>query len=236
MSSTKQKLRLIGAFAALAMLALAASCTGFFPNPTLQTISLQPPTPTITVGLTQSMQAWGTDSNNNRSQLTKSVAWELTNVTPAAGTSGSVATIDPVSGLVTATSPGTMTIQASSQGISGTTTATVVQLVNSMTITPTSGNITADGGQTAAHFQISGVVQVGSGTQTEDLTSAVTLTLFQGGAIVPNVVTCIYNSTTDFQDCTAATGSVIVTNVYSLVVTYGGYTGPQVFATLTVNP
>ncbi len=234
MSSTEHQLRLIGAFAALAMLALAVSCTGFFPNPTLQSISLQPPTPSVAVGKTLSMQAWGTDSNNNRSQLTKNVAWELTNIS-STGTSGSVATIDPSSGLVTGVSPGTMTIQASSQGISGTTTATVVQVVNSMTITPTTGTITA-GGSSPASFQISGVVQAGSGTQTEDLTSAVTLTLFQNGAIVTGVVTCVFNSGTDTQDCTAASGSVLVTNVYSLVVTYGGYTGPQVAATLTVTP
>jgi hypothetical protein len=235
MSSGKYKLRMAGVFAALATLALAVSCTGFFPKSTLSTITLQPPTPQIAVGTTLAMQAWGTDSVNNRTQLTTNVAWQLTNIS-ATGSDPTVATIDPNSGLLTAVSPGTLTIQASSQGITGTTTGTIVQIVNSMTITPATGNINADGGVTSAHFQVSGVVQVGSGTQTEDLTSAVTLTLFQNGAIVPNVVTCIFNTGTDFQDCTAASGSVLTTQVYSLVVTYGGYTGPQVAATLTVNP
>jgi len=234
MSSGKYKLRVAGAFAALATLALAISCTGFFPKSTLSTITLQPPTPQVAVGTTLAMQAWGTDSVNNRTQLTTNVAWQLTNIS-ATGSDPTVATIDPNSGLLTAVSPGTLTIQASSQGITGTTTGTIVQIVNSMTITPSSGTITADSTSTAS-FQISGVVQVGSGTQTEDLTSAVTLTLFQNGAIVPNVVTCVFTSSTDTQDCTAATGSVLTTTVYSLVVTYGGYTGPQVAATLTVNP
>jgi hypothetical protein len=234
MSSGKYKLRVAGALAALATLALAISCTGFFPKSTLASIALQPPTPQIAVGTTLAMQAWGTDSVNNRTQLTTNVSWQLTNIS-ATGTDATVATIDLNSGLLTAVSPGTFTIQASSQGITGTTTGTIVQIVNSMTITPTTGNIPADG-VTAAHFQVSGVVQVGSGTQTEDLTSAVTLTLFQNGAIVPNVVTCVFTSFTDTQDCTAASGSVPTTTVYSLVVTYGGYTGPQVAATLTVNP
>jgi trimeric autotransporter adhesin len=229
----KKKLQWAGAVAALAILALAISCTGFFPKATLQTITLQPPTPSVSVGTTLAMQAWGTDSNSNRSQLTKNVSWELSNVSATNG--GTVATIDPSSGLITGISPGTMTIQASSQGISGTTTATIVQIVNSMTITPSTGTITADGSSTAS-FQISGVVQVGNGTQNEDLTSAVTLTPEQNGTAVTGIVTCTFNSSTDHQDCTAATASVTTTQTYALVVTYGGYTGPQVSATLTVNP
>ena len=42
MSSTKNKLRLGGAFAALTALALAVSCTGFFQNPTVSSITIDP--------------------------------------------------------------------------------------------------------------------------------------------------------------------------------------------------
>ncbi len=45
MSSKKSKLRLLGAFAALATLALAVSCPGFFVNPTLTAIAVGPLTP-----------------------------------------------------------------------------------------------------------------------------------------------------------------------------------------------
>ena len=38
MSSKQQRIRLVGAFAALATLALAVSCKGFFVNPTLTSI------------------------------------------------------------------------------------------------------------------------------------------------------------------------------------------------------
>ena len=40
MSSTKNKLRLAGAFAFLATLALTISCTGFFVNPTVSSITI----------------------------------------------------------------------------------------------------------------------------------------------------------------------------------------------------
>ena len=42
MSSKQQRIRLVGAFAALATLALAVSCKGFFVNPTLTGVSVGP--------------------------------------------------------------------------------------------------------------------------------------------------------------------------------------------------
>src|SRR3984957_4583237 len=113
MSSTKPKLRLAGALAGLATLALAASCRGFFPHETTQTIALQPQTPTFSVGFQQPMQAWGTDNNNNRYQLTSGVSWSV-----SAASSGTVATIDPDNGTLTGVNTGTITVQASAQALS----------------------------------------------------------------------------------------------------------------------
>jgi len=232
MLSDKRKLRLLVAVAALVTLALAVSCTGFFQNPTLQTISLQPPTPTISVGGTPvQMQAWGTDSDNNRSELTSNVSWEITSVTATNG--GAVATIS-ASGLLSPVSAGTATVQASSEGISGTTTATVVEIVTSMSITPTTGQI-PDDGTTSANFQVFGVIQGGNGAET-DITSLVTLTAEQNGSAVSGI-TCTYSSTADQQQCIAESSLDITTDTtYSLVVTYGGYSGTPVSATLTVTP
>jgi len=232
MSSTKSKVRLIGGFATLAVLALAVSCRGFFPTATIQSIALQPPTPTLAVTYTQQMQAWATDSNNNRYLLTSNVVWELTNVTATDG--GTVATLSP-GGLLTATSQGSATVQASSEGITGSTSATIVEIVQSMTITPTTYTI-PDDGSTFAPFTVSGVVQTSSGTQTEDLTPVVTLTAYQSGTAVSGI-TCTYVSSADQQQCIADTSLGITTNTnYAVVVTYGGYSGPQVSATLTVTP
>ncbi|MFZ0774647.1 MAG: Ig-like domain-containing protein [Candidatus Sulfotelmatobacter sp.] len=227
MSSTKHKLRLAGAFAALATLALAVSCTGFFQNPTIQSIALQPATPSLATGATQQMQAWETDSDNNRSLLTSGVAWEITGVTATNG--GTVMTITP-GGLVTATSVGSATIQASAQGITGSTTATVVELTSSMTITPLTSEITDNGTDYQAYL-----IKDADGN---NISSLVTLTPEQNNTAVQNF-TCGYETqaTDGMQDCTPGSGLVPTgSQNFAIVVTYSGYTGTTpVSATLTVD-
>jgi hypothetical protein len=232
MSSTKSKLRVMAAMAALAALAVTASCTGFFPGATIQSIALQPPTPTLAVTYSQQMEAWATDSNNNRYKLTSNVVWQLTDVTATDG--GTVATLSPA-GLLTATSQGTATVQASAEGITGSTTATIVEVVQSMTIKPGTAQI-PDDGSTTANFTVSGVVQTQTGTQTQDLTPVVTLTAYQDGS-AQSLISCTYISSVDEQQCTADQSLDITTNTtYTLLVTYGGYSGAPVSATLTVTP
>jgi hypothetical protein len=227
MSLLKSKLRLICAFAALATLVLAASCRGFFTKATLQSIALQPATPSLAVNATQQMQAWGTDSDNNRTLLTSGVSWELTNVSATNG--GTVMTITP-SGLVTATSLGTATIQASAQGITGSTTASTVELTSTMTITPPTATITGNG-TTFQAFKI-------TDDAGNNISSLVTLTPQQNGT-ASSAVTCAYQSqaTDGMQDClpTAVTSGT-PPQVYQIIVTYSGYTGSAtVSAQLTVD-
>src|ERR1700683_4734245 len=123
MSSTKQKLRLAGALATLATLALAVSCTGFFVNPTVSSVVIDPPNPTVSVGLTEELTAAGTDRNGN--QLTLSGGSSCTGTTVCwSSATPSVATIS-TGGLLTGVSAGTSTITAASGTASATTTATV---------------------------------------------------------------------------------------------------------------
>ena len=110
MSSTKNKLRLAGAFAFLATLALTISCTGFFVNPTVSAITIDPPNPTVSQGLTTQLTAAGTDSNGNAITLTggtscsgTTVCWSSATPTVASITAG---------GLLTGVSAGTSTITA----------------------------------------------------------------------------------------------------------------------------
>lgn len=226
MSSTKNKLRLAGAFAALATLALAVSCTGFFQNPTLQSIALQPATPSFAVNTTQQMQAWGTDSESNRSLLTKGVSWEIIDVSATNG--GAVMTITPA-GLVSAVSEGSATIQASSQGITGSTTATVVELTAVMTISPLTADITDNGTNYQAFL-----IEDASGN---NISSLVTLTAEQNNTAVTGI-TCGYQAqaTDGKQDCLPASSLVTLgSQNYAIVVNYSGYTGSAtVSATLTV--
>ncbi|HEV2469863.1 MAG TPA: Ig-like domain-containing protein [Candidatus Sulfotelmatobacter sp.] len=227
MSSMKQKLRLIGAFAALATLALAISCRGFFVNPTWQSIQIQPPSPTVAVGFQQNLTAWGTDTDGNRSQITSNLVWSLS----GASNGGTVATLDPNTGILKGVAAGTVTVTASSEGVSGTATATVAQVVTNMTISPLTTAVKGDGVQ-YAQFTITS-----SGT---NISSLVTLTPYQGTTVVTSGLTCAYQlglAGDGTQDCLPS--STLVTSgsqTFTIVVTYAGYTGTTpVQATLTVN-
>ena len=142
MSSANHNLRIAGAFAALSMLALAVSCTGFFVNPTLTSLSVGPVTPTIetgTTGNTVQMTAFGTN-NDGSTNTHPSVAWSIS---PTTG----VATIS-TSGLVTSVAIGTATVTATSNQnptILGTQTVTVtVGCVQSIQLSQTSGSVSGN--------------------------------------------------------------------------------------------
>jgi hypothetical protein len=132
MSSANHKLRLAGAFAALAALALAVSCTGFFPNPKLTGISIGPTNLPLTPGQSFQMVATGTFDNGNTSTVTSQCLWTSTDT--------SVASIGLNSGKVTASSTattvGTTQINASDGTFNAPTAATVTvcPTVNSLTI------------------------------------------------------------------------------------------------------
>ena len=166
MSSNQQKLRLAGAFAALATLTLAVSCTGFFVNPTLTTLTVGPASPLIETGSTGNtvqMTAFGT--YNDGSTGNPAVTWSLTPT--------GIATIS-TSGLVTSVAEGTATVTATSTqnpSISGTQSLTVtVGCITSITIAPTSGSITANAPTTS--FTATAATCNGS----QDITSVATWT------------------------------------------------------------
>ena len=145
MSSTKQRIRLIGACAALATLALAISCTGFFVKPTLTALAVGPVSPIIFTGnVSNTVQMFAVGTFNDGSSGTTPVTWSISGT----GTDGtSVATITS-GGLVTAQSSGTGTITASSNvlpSITGTQPLTVsVACTSAPIISPTSGSLTAN--------------------------------------------------------------------------------------------
>jgi hypothetical protein len=137
MSSAKQKLRLAGACVFLATLALTISCTGFFVNPTVSSITIDPPNPTVSEGLTLNLTAAGTDSNGNAITLTGGTSCTGSTVCWSSATP-SVATIS-TGGLLTGVSAGTSTITAASGTATATTTATVTLAnVTSIVVSPSS--------------------------------------------------------------------------------------------------
>ncbi|MFZ0864629.1 MAG: Ig-like domain-containing protein [Candidatus Sulfotelmatobacter sp.] len=141
MSSTKQKLRVAGAVAALAFLALAVGCTGFFVNPTLTGVSVGPSGLTLNVNQTWQMTATGTYDDGSQKTLTSGVVWSSSDPTTVS--------VGQSSGMVTGLQTGTSTITASSGGCTsctGTSSVTVVLSgVTSILVSPSSQTAAPNG-------------------------------------------------------------------------------------------
>jgi len=158
MSSTKHKVQLAGAFAALLALGLTISCKGFFVNPTISSIAVGPASPTIETGDTNNtiqMTVFGTNSDGS-TQSNPSVSWSITPT--------STATISST-GLVTSVAVGTATVTAASNqnpSITGTATVTVtVGCITSITLSTYSGSVTTN----LPDLQISANAVTCNGTQ-----------------------------------------------------------------------
>ena len=104
--------------AALALMLLVfASCTDELPAPALTTLTVTLPLTTAAQGQTETATAAGVDQNGTAIGA-GTVGWTSSTAT--------VATINPASGLITAISPGTTTIVATSGAITGQKTLTVL--------------------------------------------------------------------------------------------------------------
>lgn len=139
MPTMKSKFRITCAFAALATLALAVSCRGFFVKPTISSLVVTPASPTIDTGTTNNtVQMSATGTFNDGSTGSASVTWSISDQTVATISTG---------GLVKSASTGTATITATSTQnptVTGTQSLTVTECVQAITLTPTSGTITTN--------------------------------------------------------------------------------------------
>lgn len=136
-----KKLKVVGAFAALFTLALAASCRGFFVNPTLTGVSVGPQNLQLNLNQQAQMSATGTYSDGSQKTLTSGVTWSSTN--------SSAVSVGQSSGQVTGVAIGSATISASSgscSACSGSTSVTVVlQNVTSITVNPSTQTVQIGG-------------------------------------------------------------------------------------------
>jgi hypothetical protein len=217
MSSTKQELRLAGAFAVLAIFAFSLGCRGFFVNPTLTTVTVGPTGFNLPVGSTQQMTATGTYNDGSTKTLTSGVVW--TSSAP------NVATISS-SGNVSGVAAGTATITAQSGTITGTATITVsLTNVTGLTVSPTSGNVKTNGGTTTftAFATISGVskpVDVSAQAVWTIGPDTSNFTLTQG--VTPETVTTTSGATAGQQETLTATytsGTTQFTATAKVIVT-----------------
>jgi len=227
MSSTKHKLRLIGAFAALATLALAVSCTGFFTNPTWTSLNVNPSAPSVEVGSTVTLQAYGIDSNGNGSYLTSGVSWSsatptLALITGACANGTSCGTVS-----IQGVSAGTSMITAGSESVSATATLTVLLgnvsdfQVCEGTFGATTGCSTATSPlvwnvSSADGLQQTFIAQGTSGGTPYDLTTASTWTLVTTPA--NGSISCTNDSVSP-ETCVVDSGTS--TGTYPVTVSYG---------------
>jgi len=220
-SAKKSKLRLAGAFAALATLALAVSCKGFFQNPTLTTITIDPPTPAINLGASYQLTATGTYQDGTTSTLTggtscsgNTVCWSSSDTTVVSISTG---------GLANGVGQGTATITAASGAITGTATATVdLTNVTNFEVCEGTFGATLDCSNGSTPLTVNAAVgtspqfiaQGSSNGQTVDLTVASTWTPSSNATGIE----CT-NSGFSPETCSVEDGATTGTN--TVIVTYG---------------
>lgn len=215
MSLKRSKLRLIGAFSALAALALAASCTGFFVNPTLTGVSVGPQSLSINIAQTWQMSATGTYNDGSQKALTSGVSWSSSDPTTVS--------VGQTSGIVTGVQTGSATITASAgscSACSGTTTVTVVLSgVTSVVVTPSSQSLTVNGTPVAFTAKANGTINISS-TATWNILDSTGTDQTSEFSLSPV-------SGTEQISTSAATAGT-----YTVQATYNGFVGK---ATLTVQ-
>ncbi len=174
MSSTKKTLPLAGALAALATLALAVSCTGFFPPEQLASMTISPATPTVPLGGTTQLSVFGTNTDGSAAgNISGKVSWTSSSGTVSVSSGG----------LLTGNDLGATpaTITALYQSVTSTASATVC-VVNGtnflITLNPATVNVTSTSSITAT-ATVSGFptpVDITSGVQWSTNNAGVTIT------------------------------------------------------------
>lgn len=212
MSSMTQKFRLIGAFAALAALALAASCRGFFVKATLTSLSVGPAGQSIQTGSTNNtVQMFAVGTFNDGSTGHPAVNWSINPTSVATiSTSGLVTSVDVGQATVTATSADNPTIQGT-QSVSVT-----VGCIQSISISPTSASISVSSSPNTEQFKALANTCTTSGV---DITSTASW----------------QSSNTQVATVAGGLAQAVAQGTVTISASSGGVTSTT-NATLTVNP
>ena len=176
MSAINSKVRLIGACAALASLALAISCRGFFVNPTLTSMAIGPANLSLAPQQTYQMVATGTFSDGSTADITSKSQWTSTNPGVASFVAAGKLQAANFTDLVNqGTLPGQTTVSASDGTVSSSTqTVNVCPVVQTLTFKvngSSSSSVSVPGGQPVAFVA---TATFNGLTGTTDVTNAVT--------------------------------------------------------------
>jgi len=175
MSSRILKFRLPAAFAALAMLAFAVSCRGFFQPEQLSSITISPSSANVPLGGTLQLQAFGTNTDSTSAgNITGKVSWSSSSGAISVNGGGLLTGNDLTSSAVT--------ITAEDQGVSATSTANVCVENGTnykITFSPTSGTVGGTAVSAYAYANVSGItgaVDISSGVTWSSSNPSVTVT------------------------------------------------------------
>lgn len=228
---TGRKLALTLAFTVLVVVSFGMSCNGFFTDPVLQSITIQPTSPQIEVGstTTQTLQAWGTYDTQPRSQITSGVVWTSSDATVAVFTDncgkGIPTCASETSGNATVEglTSGTATIEAAAQGLSATAAATTYYgnisgfevclgtFVAGQSCTTSPWSPSSAKGGTQDYY-----VQATVNGSPVDLTTTSTF-----GAISPATTGISCTNASSPAVCTVVAGTTPFPQTYTFTVTYG---------------
>jgi len=195
----------------VASLSVLAACgggsgTGTASPPALSGIQVTAASMNVTVGTAEQLTATGGYSNGTTQNLTSKVSWSSSD--------SSIATVD-ASGMLTPKAHGSVTISASSSGVSGTATLTISTTLVSIAVTSTTLSVAPS---TSEQFIATGTYNDGS---TQNLTGNVTW-----ASSNPSVATVSSSAPTLGMVKALSTGTT------SISATSGSVTGS---ATLTVT-
>lgn len=180
MSLKRSKLRLMGAFAVLAALALAASCRGFFVNPTITSLAIGPANLTLAPATSYQMLATATYSDGSTGNVTGQSVWTSSDPGVANFTAAGYLTAAPLANL--ATLPGTTSVSASDGTVSSSQqTVNVCPVVQTMVLTVDNGSSVSVAGNTTLTFDVKATFNGVTGTT--DVTNNVTWTIGNTSAL-----------------------------------------------------
>lgn len=146
MFKNKRKLQLLATFTTLFLLSFSMSCTGFFVNSPISTITVNFTNgSSVEVGKTTNLQAYAVNQDGTAGNLKSNVEWSnCIDTTDSSLTDGTV--VGTGGAVLTGTAVGSCSITASSQSISGSATATIfITGVTTITVSPSSNTATHGG-------------------------------------------------------------------------------------------
>jgi hypothetical protein len=173
MSSTKRRLQLVGALAALATLAVAASCTGFFVNPTLTSIAIGPQNLSLAPTASQQMIATGTFSDGSTNNVTGKCTWSSSDQSVAtfSATIAGQLIAGPLQNIPNP--PGTTNVSASEGSVTSSSIAVnVCPIVETLVVTVNGGSSATVTNGAVVTFKANATFNGVTGTQ--DVTNQVT--------------------------------------------------------------